>query len=335
METRQRKDSVSPAGREATRDGRRIAPSAGEGVRPIFIVGAPRSGTSILTWALGQHPNIQPMPETVWIAVLATGAFLAHEVGSARGRFSHLSNVEYPLEPFLQRLGVAVHAITADVFEERCRRLYGEHGAADARTTAPADTPEQLQIRRHVDDPKHRWVDGTPYNTQFLWPIATMFPRARFLHNLRRPDEVIASLESFDAVGAQSQALAEGIATWVQHAENAWLAERALGAQRIHRVDFERLNGNPEELCRDVLQFLGEEFHPDCLSPFGRRINSSRAEAKLDSVRSRLSRIPAFRNAMELYERIARSPVPTESEEDAMAILRRRFVDYAHDRGPL
>ncbi len=35
--------------------------------RPIFVVGSPRSGTSILTWCLGQHPNIFPVPESNWI----------------------------------------------------------------------------------------------------------------------------------------------------------------------------------------------------------------------------------------------------------------------------
>jgi hypothetical protein len=31
------------------------------GWRPIFVVGMYRSGTSILTWAIGQHPNIFPL----------------------------------------------------------------------------------------------------------------------------------------------------------------------------------------------------------------------------------------------------------------------------------
>ena len=35
------------------------------GRKPVFIIGSPRSGTSILTWALGQHPNLYPLEETV------------------------------------------------------------------------------------------------------------------------------------------------------------------------------------------------------------------------------------------------------------------------------
>jgi len=35
--------------------------------KPIFVVGSPRSGTSILSWCLGQHPNILVIPESAWM----------------------------------------------------------------------------------------------------------------------------------------------------------------------------------------------------------------------------------------------------------------------------
>jgi hypothetical protein len=38
--------------------------------RPIFVVGSPRSETSILTWCLGQHPNILPLAESGWMGDL-------------------------------------------------------------------------------------------------------------------------------------------------------------------------------------------------------------------------------------------------------------------------
>jgi hypothetical protein len=39
--------------------------------KPIFIVGAPRSGTSILAWCLGQHPNILPQEESNWLGAFS------------------------------------------------------------------------------------------------------------------------------------------------------------------------------------------------------------------------------------------------------------------------
>lgn len=310
-------------------------PSLRYGVRPIFIVGAPRSGTSILTWAIGQHPNIQTMPETSWIAALTTGLILSHQAGSYRGQFSHLSNVDYPLAPFLRRMGEAVDAVVHDVYEERCRRLYGDYRARDQQVLEPVGPNRSMQVRRRAEDPKARWIDGTPLNSHYIWPLALMFPDARFLHSLRRPEEVVNSLESFDAAGGEPQTLAQGIETWVHHTENAWLGERALGSSSVLRIDFQRLQDEPEQLCNEILTFLGEAPHPDCIEPFADRINTSRAGDKLAGTVARLHAMEAFRVAKDLYDAVVASRPVDSPDEEAAATLRQRFLDRATGRSLL
>ena len=61
---------------------------------PIFVVGSPRSGTSILTWCLGQHPNIFPVPESNWMGNFAINVAMAYRVGAARGDQSILSAMD-------------------------------------------------------------------------------------------------------------------------------------------------------------------------------------------------------------------------------------------------
>jgi len=57
---------------------------------PIFVVGAPRSGTSILTWCLGQHPNLLCLEESNWMAPFAVDLAVAFRRGSERGERSIL-----------------------------------------------------------------------------------------------------------------------------------------------------------------------------------------------------------------------------------------------------
>lgn len=300
-------------------------------VNPIFIIGAPRSGTSITTWALGQHPNIQPMPETAWISSMAVGGYLSHRKGSERGRFSHLSNVAFPLERFMARVGEAVDAIVADVFEDRRLNFYGPGVRNPGWTLPERRIGLPMQIQRRGTDPKGRWIDGTPLNSYFVWALATMFPRAKFIHNLRRPEDVATSLEGFARVGAEPQALEHGLRTWIEHTENAWFAERGMGAERVFRLEFERLAGDAEALLREVTEFLGEAYSPDCLLPLAQRLNSSHVDERREVNREALLRDKTFQTAEALYA-AARARPPGLDEPEAMDILRQRFLDYCEDR---
>lgn len=91
-----------------------MTPAAIESKGPIFIVGSPRSGTSILTWCLGQHPNILGLEESNWMAQFALDVASAYRRGSARGERSQLSAMGVDCLDFMATIG---HSI------ERYRRL--------------------------------------------------------------------------------------------------------------------------------------------------------------------------------------------------------------------
>jgi len=311
-------------GKDATR--------AMDDARPIFIIGAPRSGTSITTWVLGQHPNIQPMPETAWIASLGIGAFLSHRKGSEREKLSHLSNIDYPVDRFLQRVGQSVEAIVQDAFADRRTRMYGEGATDPSWRLSERQASNPMQLQRAGTDPKRRWVDGTPLNTHYVWALAQMFPEARFLHNLRRPDDVATSLEGFDRVGAEPQALDQGLDTWTMHTENAWYAERGLGSGRAFRLDFERIAQAPEALFREVCEFLEEPWSPDCLLPLERKLNSSEVDAKREANRAVLGTNEKFLHAQEVYDLVASQPAHRVADPVAWGIVERRFLDYCSGR---
>jgi len=72
---------------------------------PIFVVGPPRSGTSILTWCLGQHPNILVLPESSWIGDFAIDLGIRYQIGAARENRSILSAMDIQREEFFAHFG--------------------------------------------------------------------------------------------------------------------------------------------------------------------------------------------------------------------------------------
>lgn len=263
---------------------------------------------------------------------MAVGAYLSHLKGSERGKFSHLSNVEYPMEPFMWRVGQSVDRIVNDVFEVRNQLFYGDFRTSGVLREARNNPSHELRLRRSVHDPKHRWIDGTPLNSSYIWILATMFPQAQFIHNLRRPSEVATSLEGFATVGADPQPLEDGLHTWIDHTENAWFAERAFGAGRVFRADFSRITQDPEPLLREICAFLGEEYSSDCIKPLGTRLNSSEVDDRREADLEKLRDLQAFKKAEALYSQIMRQRIPDEGEEFALGVLKQRFLDYCHDR---
>src|SRR5712671_2891412 len=77
--------------------------------KPIFVVGSPRSGTSILTWCLGQHPNMFPVPESNWMGEFALNIASSYQIGAARDNRTILSAMDISRAEFFVNFGHAIN----------------------------------------------------------------------------------------------------------------------------------------------------------------------------------------------------------------------------------
>ncbi|MGH8040754.1 MAG: sulfotransferase family protein [Rudaea sp.] len=242
--------------------------------QPVFVVGAPRSGTSILTWALGQHPNILPTEESDWLGPFAVQAAAAHTRGSARGERSQLSALGITRSDFLRGFGDAIDSMILTHRFDLERRNH-EIAQRDPQQVSP-----KFAVARAPGEPKSRWVDGTPEYSLHVRGLRALFPAAKFVHILRDADEVAASLLAFRDAGGQPLVadVEAAYSYWLRTTQACMQAATAYGGDVVHRVHYANLCADAESALRGILAFVNEAYVPACVEPFNRRINSSFAD---------------------------------------------------------
>lgn len=212
---------------------------------PFFIVGAGRSGTTLLRLILTGHSRLYIPPETWFLRDLVR---------------------EFPLQGALAQPQIE-RAVAAMVHHERWADLDVPADAVRARVAAlmasGAMTLRDLVdvVYRHLAQTagKPRIGDKTPHYFAIVRQLAALYPAARFVHLLRDGHDVAMSW-----IDAGWQRYYEPGFEWP--AAVRCLARDCLALpERVLAVRYEDLVRQPEATTRQICAFLGEAFEPGML----------------------------------------------------------------------
>jgi hypothetical protein len=215
--------------------------------RPVFVLGCPRSGTTLVQVMLHSHPSIAIPPENRYVMPL-------YRRRRGFGDLEERANREAVAEFILAR-----------------RRRFRDLGLPRKRIRAMiADGPPTigsaigLVLRAYAERfERPRWGDKRPHYSHFVGPLLRMFPDAQIVHVIRDPRDCVASLKH---APWWNRSTYHAIATWagaIDHVAEA--ARRWPGV--VVSVRYERLVSDPETEARSLCAALGEEYAPAMADP--------------------------------------------------------------------
>jgi hypothetical protein len=226
---------------------------------PIFIVGNPRSGTSMLRLMLTSHRNIVIPPECGFIV------WWHAKYGALSGR-----DLQNRLPEFLHDLQASRKFDTWELDGDALR----EYILADLPTTY-ADLCRLVCLAwgRRVGLPGTRWGDKNNFHTRHVAKLAALFPNASFVHIVRDARDVASSylrLSERSFASPYAPALPRDVeAIAVQWRDNVNCVRGDLAALPSHRgfeVTYESLVRTPALVLERICTYLGEPFDEQMLS---------------------------------------------------------------------
>ena len=221
------------------------APSASSALpicdHPIFLIGAPRSGTSVVAWALAQHPQIWASDESDFLHHLFGNGRLTdvYAKASARPDPNWLRANEVSREEFFGFLGAGINALFTS-------RSGG-----------------------------HVWVDQSSTYTLMADLLLELFPGARLVHVVRDGRAVVRSMinSGFDEPWATDFRLA--CRAWAHYVTRA-LSVATTAPDRVVVLPHAHLLTAPESVFSTLLARVELPDDPACARFVQEnRINSS------------------------------------------------------------
>ena len=222
----------------------------------VFIVGCPRSGTTLLKRVVDAHPEITITRETHWITKLLEGDDAA-SVGApvtralldrllADERYQRLRLDPAPLE----RLVAGDRPVS---YAELVTTVYDQHGAKKGKPFVGDKTPRYV---RHIA------------------VLHELFPHARFVHLIRDGRDVCLSVldwkrrhESFTKFATWEEDRVSTAALWWEARVRAGREAGTPLAPGLYRETiYDAFVADPEAACRELCDFLDVRYSERMIS---------------------------------------------------------------------
>ncbi|MCX8050200.1 MAG: sulfotransferase [Methylohalobius sp.] len=196
---------------------------------PVFILGMPRSGTSLMEQILSSHPDIYGAGELKYMSAALENIEIA-------GRRIRLGDIE----------GAFAYDLNAS---------YAQRGKWYVDT-----------LKRLAPKPYKRIVDKMPGNFNFVGLIHAILPKARIIHSRRHPVETC--LSCYRILFSEGQIWSYHLAELGRYYRRYWDLMQHWRTEFpgvMYEVRYEDIVADVEGQARRLIAYLGLEWNDSCL----------------------------------------------------------------------
>lgn len=212
-------------------------------MQTFFIVGVQRSGTTLLSVMLGNHPEILLERRSLAFRII-TG-------------FKNL----YDLTP--HHLDVAPEAFMKWLIENdeggRLAELIDHENIHQYKTVR--ELIQQSVNKKLVAEGKQIWGDKSPNLQHYLSDLLLLIPDAKIIHIVRD-----GRANAYSMAKRTPRHLLLSAQQWVDGNVFGIVNQQLLGEEQYHLIHYEKLLESPEEELRKVCDFLNISWHKAVLS---------------------------------------------------------------------
>ncbi|VAW88297.1 hypothetical protein MNBD_GAMMA16-668 [hydrothermal vent metagenome] len=212
---------------------------------PVFIFGSARSGTSLLSRIVGNHPNIAVPFESHLYNTFYPWLKLYGDLHKAENRRRLVQDILSTAD-LLDWTPRPIEVKTLEAIER-----YDFHGVVDA-----------LMMEWTKLSGKQRWGEKTPWHIYYWREILEGFPDMKVIHIVR--DGRDASLSWQNARFGPKHIYHLAI-RWKGYLAHVAELQKEIKPEQFFELRYEDLLDNSEKITKNICEFLGEEFSVDML----------------------------------------------------------------------
>jgi hypothetical protein len=232
---------------------------------PIFVVGAPRSGTTLTAKILGRHPRVFMPGETHFF----------DDIYARRRELGKLSDAE-SMRKVLSRMRTLYHRYGENPDQQRIDKLLQRDSLIE-RLTSRRSYKGMLSCFMEVQMRsvgKVRWGNNVPRDIFHVKDILSFYPNAKFLVCVRDVRDFLLSYkhkwkntseENTDRIRRLYHPALTSL-LWKASIKQILRMKDLIPRENLMVIRYETLVQNPEQLTREMCEFIGETFERDMLN---------------------------------------------------------------------